>query len=231
MPGVEKVQGQVVNNNGTNNDVLVPVVKSPAVVQKQSALKKFWKGLFVEDLKTVRGNVTENIVKPGIKNLIANLVTGAVYMWLFGKNGNPGATGGFFRPLWMGNSNIVNYQNMYKVQNGVITPPQTVSINNNVPGQTVTQINTFRSTDVYDPSMFAYATWQDAENVFISLAQRIGNYGVATVRNLYDLSGATPMDNIIVNWGWYDLPTHSILPRGDGTWILKLPQPVYLNAK
>lgn len=231
MPGVEKVQGQVVNNNGTNNDTLNPVVKTAVVVQKQSALKKFWKGLFAEDLKSVRNNVTENIIKPGIKNLIANLVTGAVYMWLFGKNGSPGTTNGFFRPLWMGNSNIVNYQNMYKVNNGVITSPQTLSVNNNVPGQTMSQVNTFRSADIYDPSMFAYASWQDAENVFISLAQRIGNYGVATVRNLYDLSGVTPMDTITVNWGWYDLPTHSILPRGDGTWILKLPQPVYLNGK
>ena len=51
MPGVEKVQGQVVNNNGTTNDTLIPVVKTAVVVQKQSALKKFWKGLFAEDFK------------------------------------------------------------------------------------------------------------------------------------------------------------------------------------
>ena len=227
MPGVEKVQGQVVNNNGTTDEKLVPVVKTAAVVQKQSALKKFWKGFFAEDLKTVRGNVWESVIKPSIKNGIANTLTSAIYMWLFGKNGNPNASNSFFRPLWMGNNNIVNYANMYKVPNN---STQTVSINNNNQ-QSVTTTNTFRSTDIYDPSMFAYASWQDAENVYISLAQRISNDGVATVRNLYDLSGAMAVDTITVNWGWYDLPNHSILPRGDGTWILKLPQPVYLNTK
>ena len=224
----EKVSGPVVGvSKAAANEQLTPVVKTAAVVQKQSSLKRLWKGFFAEDLKTVGGSIRDNVIIPSIKNGIANALTGAIWMWLFGKNSNVNQYNNY-RPLWNG-GNIVNYQNMYRVQNGVISQPGTTTINNAHAPQTVTPVNTFRSTDVYDPSMFVYATWQDAENVFISLCQRISNYGVATVRNLYDLSGATAVDTITVNWGWYDLPNHQIVPTGNGTWILKLPQPTYLN--
>ena len=83
---VEKVQGDVIGvgkNSNPEKDPVMPVVNS-ATVKKQSGLKKLWKGFFAEDLKTVRGNVMETVIKPSIKSGIANAVTSAVYMWLFG---------------------------------------------------------------------------------------------------------------------------------------------------
>lgn len=205
---------------------LAPVVKTAAVVKKQSGLRKFWGNFFAEDFKTVRSSVTENVIKPTVKNGIASILTSAIYMWLFGKNGAPGYGNGLFnRPLFNNSGGIINYNNMYKVQNGQIVPPGTVTQVGT--GQTV---STFRSTDVYNPYMFAYASWQDAENVYVSLCQRIATYGVATVRNLYDLSGAVGADIITVDWGWYDLPNHQNIPNGDGTWCLKLPSPVSLKG-
>lgn len=222
---VEKVSGPVVIP-----EQVPSVVKTAAVVKKQSGLKRLWKGFFAEDIKTVGGNITENVVKPTIKNGIFNILTSALSMWLFGKNSNYMTTGGLFRPLFNNNNNsLINYNNMYKVQNGVITQPNSNLLAN--PNQGINVVNSFRSTDVYDPNMFVYASWQDSENVFISLCQRISQYGVATVRNLYDFSGASAPDLITMNWGWYDLPNHQTLARGDGTWILKLPQPVYLSNK
>lgn len=206
---------------------LAPVVKTAAVVKKKSGLSKFWGNFFAEDFKTVRSSVTESVVKPTVKNGIASILTSAIYMWLFGKNGTPNAqTGLFNRPLF-GNG-IVNYNNMYRVQNGVVVP------NNQVPG-TVSQVggnivNTFRSTDVYNPGMFAYASWQDAENVYIELCRKIASYGLASVRNLYDLSGVIDAPIVTIDWGWYDLPNHQTTPNGDGTWCLKLPNPVSLKG-
>ena len=203
---------------------LQPVVKTAAVVKKQSGIKKFWKGFFAEDFKSVKSNITDSVVKPTIKNGIYGILTSALSMWLFGKTGAQNQNG-LFRPTFFGG---INYSNMYKVQNGSVIP------GGQIPG-TVTPVGgsanaAFRSTDVYNPYMFAYASWQDAENVYISLCQRIATYGVATVRNLYDMSGVSGADVITVDWGWYDLPNHQNLPNGDGTWCLKLPNPVSLKG-
>lgn len=229
---VEKVQGEVVavGNKNVSTETLNSVVQSSATVKKTSGLKKLWRGFFAEDLKTVRGNVMETVVKPSIKAGIANAITSAVYMWLFGKNGYNAPSGGIWRPL-LGNiasqNNSTAYSNIYRIQNGQVVSPNLtgpkVSIGDNGFGK-------YTSADVYDPEYIRYASYADAMAVFESLRERIGKYGVATVKNLMDLSGMTGYEMVLQNWGWYDLPWNKVLPAGDGTWILKLPQPTPLNS-
>lgn len=229
---MEKVSGEVVGTPAAVNLTIPSVVKSAAVVdpKKQSALKKLWKGFFAEDLKTVRGNITENVIKPGIKSVIANMITGAVNMWLFGKNGTPSVGNGLFRPLWYGN-NTINYASPYKISPNGVTAPTNV-IQPNQSKMTVTNdanIGRYTSTDVYNPEFLRYASWQDAENVYTEMLSRVAQYGVATVKNLMDASGVTGYEVVLQNWGWYDIPNHRVIPVGDGTWILKLPQPCALS--
>ena len=224
---VEKVTGEVVQvgNKNVQAETLNSVVNSSVTIKKKSGLKKLWGGFFAEDLKTVRGNVLETVVKPSIKAGIANAITSAVYMWLFGKNGYNPPAGGIFRPLL--SNTATAYNNVYRIQNNqVVSPTVTgpkVSVGDNNFGH-------YTSTDVYDPNYLRYASYADAMAVFESLKERIGKYQVATVKNLMDLSGATGYEMVLQNWGWYDLPWSRIVPVGDGTWILKLPQPTPLNA-
>lgn len=222
---VERVKGEVVGVSAKANEPLKPVVSTVVKTKKSSALKSLWKGFFAEDLKTVAKDTFKNVITQSIKTGIANAVTSAVYMWLFGKNGYSTGPGGVYRPLF--SNTTTNYANAYRVQNSPNSVAPTgpkVSVDN--PG-----LGSYRSTDVYDPEYIRYGSWQDAENVYSGLCNRIANYSVATVRNLYDLSNVSNPEVILQNWGWYDIPWHRVVPLADGTWILKMPQPCYLNGK
>ena len=222
---VEKV---VETSKNATAETVDSVVTSSVTVKKASGLKRLWKGFFAEDFKTVRGNVTENVIKPSIKAGIANAITSAVYMWLFGKTGYNGV-GNIWKPL-LGGGNVVGtgYSNIYKVPSGQMATSPMLSGPKVSVGDT--NFGRYTSTDVYDPEYIRYGSYADAMAVFESLRERIGKYGVATVKNLMDLSGMTGYEMVLQNWGWYDLGWNKVLPMGDGTWILKLPQPTPLNG-
>lgn len=226
---VEKVQGEVVGVAGKNvkDETLAPVITTAATVKKQSGLKRLWKGFFAEDFKTVRTNVMDSVIKPSIKSGIANAITSAVYMWLFGKNGYSTAPGGIFRPF-ISNGVTNNPYNVYRVQNGQV-------VNNSIPGAPKVSVGEqnfgrYTSAEVYDPEYIRYASFEDANNVLTGLCDRIARYNVATVKNLFDLSGMQGYEMVLQNWGWYNFDYHRILPVGDGTWILRLPPPTALNG-
>jgi len=221
---VEKVQGEVVSigNKNVKDETLAPVISNAATVKKTSGLKKLWRGFFAEDFKTVRGSVMETVIKPSIKSGIANAITSAVYMWLFGKNGYSNAPGGIFRPLLSGGA--VSYNGITRIQNGQVVTSPKVSIGNDA------NFGRYTAAEVYDPEYIRYASYQDAVNVLEGLRERIGKYQVATVKNLFDLSGQIGYEMVLQNWGWYGIEWYRIVPVGDGTWILRLPQPTALNG-
>jgi hypothetical protein len=224
----EKVQGEVIGiGKTTQAETLQSVVKTSVQVKEKSGIRKLFRGFFVEDLKTVRKNIWNDVIVPSVKTGIANAITGGVYMWLFGKNGYSNAPGGIFRPLWSGGASSA-YSNIVKVQNGQLVNSG-AGVGAKVSVASDPNYVRYTSADVYDPDYIRYASWQDAENVFASLCERIGLYHVATVKNLYDLSGMTGYEMVLQNWGWYDLPYHRVIPVGDGTFVLKLPQPTPLG--
>ena len=222
---VEKVTGEVVSVGGKKikEETLNSVVATATTVKKTSGLRKLWRGFFVEDFKTVRSNVMESVIKPSIKSGIANAITSAVYMWLFGKNGYSNAPGGVFRPLLSGGGTA--YNQITRIQNGqVIATGPKVSVGNDI------SIGRYTAAEVYDSEYIRYASYADALNVLEGLRERIGKYQVATVKNLFDLSGQSAYDVVLQNWGWYGIDWFRIVAVGDGTWILRLPQPTALNS-
>lgn len=224
---VERVNGEVVGVGNKVNENLPSVVTSSVVTtnKKESGLGKLWKGFFAEDLKTVKTNVVESVIKPSIKSGIANAITSAVYMWLFGKNGYTNGPAGIFRPL--NNTPMgYNYANQYRIQNGQVVQPGAPKVSVSGPATGV-----YTSANVYNPEYIRYGSFADAENVYLGMMERIGKYGVATVKNLMDLSGMSSCEMILQNWGWYSIEWRRVLPSGDGmTWILKLPEPCPLNS-
>lgn len=222
---IEKVTGEVVQvgNNNVQTETLNSVVASSVEVKKATGLRKLWRGFFAEDLKTVRGNVMENVVKPSIKAGIANAITSAVYMWLFGKNGYNGTINNPFGSILR--SNNIAYNAMYRNPAAPTLAPGSSKV-------TVGDANfgRYTSTDVYDPEYIRYGSFADAQAVLDGLRERIGKYNVATVKNLMDLSGMQGYEMVLQNWGWYDLGWGKVIPMNDGTWILKLPQPTPLNG-
>lgn len=225
----EKVTGEVVGvgNKNISQETVPSVVSSSVTVKKASGLKRLWRGFFAEDIKTVKGSIWKDIVIPSIKAGIANASTSAIYMLLFGKNGyNP--NGGIFRPL-LGQNNTI-YSNLYRTPGAQVGTSPMLGQQSKVTVGGDANFGRYTSTDVYDPEYIRYGSYADAMAVFESLRERIGKYGVATVKNLMDLSGMTGYEMVLQNWGWYDLGWNKILPVGDGTWILKLPQPTALNG-
>ena len=220
---IEKVQGEVIGVGKSvppQNEQITPVVSTAATVKEATGLKALWKGFFAEDLKTVRKNVMKTVIEPSIKSGILNAVTCAVSMWLFGKNGYTNAPGGMYRPFIANNSTA--YNSIVRLQNG-----QIISNANSGPKVSVgdSNVGKFTSAEVYNPEYIHYASYEDAMNVYNGICERIGKYTVATVRDLYKLSSLETYDMVLQNWGWYGVEWYRILPAGDGTWFLKLPQP------
>ena len=224
---VEKVQGEVVSVAVKNvkDESLDPVIKANATVVEDSALKKLWKGFFAESFSNVRKNIWKDVVVPSIKTGIANAFTTGIYMWLFGKNGYTGLPGGgTFKPYMglLNSNNTIAYNSMYGSKVTTSSGPKVTVGDNN--------FGRYTSADVYNPEYIRYASFQDAMAVYEGLLERLNKYGVATVKNLYDLSGMSGYEMVLQNWGWYDFPTYKVLPIGDGTWYLKLPQPTALGG-
>ena len=224
---VEKVQGEVVGvgNKNVREETLTPVIANTATVKKTTGLKRLWKGFFAEDWKTVRGNVMDTVIKPSIKSGILNAITSAATMLLFGKNGYSPRAGSWFTPNFIGGT---QYSNIIRTTNNQLINNGTSKVS--VVGNNVANFGHYTAAEVYDPEYIRYASYQDAMNVYESLCDRISRYTVATVKNLYDLSGQNGYDMVFQNWGWYGFDFYRILPVGDGTWILKLPQPTPLNS-
>ena len=232
----ERVQGEVVSvgNKNIKDETLAPVISNAATVKKTTGLKKLWRGFFAEDIKTVKHDVLKTVIEPSIKSGILNAITSAATLLLFGKNGYN--NGSIFRPNLL--SGGVAYNNITRLQNGHVVANGTskISLVNN------SNLGHYTAAEVYDPEYIRYASYQDAVNVYETLCERISKYTVATVKlnmddkintegkNLYDVSGQSGYDVVLQNWGWYGIEWYRILPVGDGTWILKLPQPTPLNG-
>lgn len=223
---MEKVQGEVVSVAKKPVPDASSVVSQVPEVKKRNGVSKLFRGFFVEDFKTVRGNVVQNILLPSLKNGLFNIITGTVSMWLWGKNGGgPAGSTSPYRP-WLNPYGYTGYNGYYKSPSAAVTSPAGRGVTQ---GDTLGNVGVYRSTDVYDPYMIQYYTWDDAEKVYVELCKKISMYGLATVKDLFTASKLTNPEVVSVDWGWYDIPTHTIIATGD-FWILKLPQPQYVKG-
>lgn len=180
------------------------VIKGSVVKRKKSFGQKIKESLFQnrEDGDTVSNFALGEVIIPTIKDMLWTVVSGSLEMILFGevRNSRPRRSG------IGGNSNYTPYNSFY---NG---NPAGVS------GQNKKRPNVNRG-NFDDPIL---ETREDAYSVVGYLADRIQDYGFASVADLMD---AMDQESSFVdlNWGWTNVSEAQVHRVREG-WAISLPK-------
>ena len=186
--------------NKEERKALDKVVQAP--VQQKKSLKSKIKETFVQDDKESIGEyLLLDILVPAVKDCVSDLVCNAINMLLYGDTRGHG-----------GNSKKTDY-----------TKPSKISYN----GGGGSRVEYNRSRGGYDFSEIVMRSRTDAANVLGALRERIEEYDVATVADLYDFLDISSVftDN---NYGWYNLD-NAFVKQVRGGYILELPRPKHID--
>lgn len=162
------------------------VVSGETKTRKKSEVKKI-AGIFVpEDTDSVKSYILTDVVIPGIKNAIADVVS----IILFGEAGRIGGKSN-------GKSKIA-YQKYYDRDD------------RREYGRPRTSSGGFEYDDIL------FETRGDADLVLDQLESCINDYGLASVADLYDLAGITCRSYTASKYGWTDIRTAKVVRIREG---------------
>lgn len=187
--------------------VVGPVISGTAVERKEPLRKKFLQAYAGDSAQSVGQYLVMDVIVPGTKNIIADLVTQGIHRLLYG---------GVRPPQGGVRSNVGgSYRGYFNGGNG-----------NNQPQQQSTPV----VRQAQQPQGFGEIILQtrpDAELVIDSLRELIDQYGNAKVANLYSLVGMTG-NFTNQSYGWTNLSRAGVIPIREG-YLLDLPQPEVLK--
>lgn len=184
-----------------------PVISGTAVERKEPLRKKFLQAYAGDSAQSVGQYLLLDVIVPGTKNIIADMVTQGINRLLYGgtrpvqQGGGRAGVTGYARYFNGGGNNQSQQQSQQPVARQV-QPQQSF-------GEIVLQ------------------TRADAELVIDSLRELIEVYGNAKVANLYSLVGMTG-NFTNQSYGWTNLSRAGIIPIREG-YLLDLPQPEVLK--
>lgn len=182
--------------------------------------KGFFRGLIKNDFKTVKASVMQNVVDPGIRTLIANIIYGITNASLFNGPGGPGNYYNYYngsKPIL--SNGYTNYNSFWNNGNNALKPQ-----GSSQPGAQMVSLTDYKSIEF--PSVDV------AREKFEALCRRIGETGKASVRYYYDECGLSSNDVTLDNWGWYDMNCgFQVVPLVNGRFHLNLPEPRNFNVK
>lgn len=186
MPEYPNNSHSAKENAGKPEKKMEKVVTGAAKTRKKSEVRKF-AGVFApEDAASVKNYILTDVVVPGIKNAIADVVS----IVLFGEAGRIGGR--------KGNGSKVSYQRYYddrRDDRRDYGRPR-------------------NSGFEYDDIVFE--TRGDADLVLDQLESAIANYGIASVADLYDLAGITCRSYTANKYGWTDIRNAKVVRIRDG---------------
>lgn len=192
----------------SNTENLAGDKKLPKVVtgvvkkQKRGFGKKIAETFLEDDTKSVGSYIFHDVLVPSAKDLIADMVKGAIEMLLFGEK--RGRSSNVRRD---GGKSYTSYGSYYKSSERDKERSRDIS-------------RTSRSRHDFDDIVLE--TRGEAEEVLSHLVDMTIDYGMATVADLYDLVGIT--SNFTDNkYGWTDLRTASV-SRVRGGYLVNLPR-------
>lgn len=174
------------NSPASTERKLDKVVSGGTKTRKKSEVKKF-AGIFVpEDTDSVKSYILTDVVVPGIKNAIADVVS----IILFGEAGRIGGRGN-------GKSKIA-YQKYYdRDDRREYGRPRTAG-------------------GGFDYDDILFETRGDADLVLDRLEACINDYGIASVSDFYDLAGVTCRSYTANKYGWTDIRTAKVVRVREG---------------
>ena len=173
---------------------------------KEKTLADKAAGAFLsEDTKTVKNYILWDVLIPGLKNAIADVIIGGIEMALFGNTRGRRSQG-------RSSGTHVSYSSYY---------------DSDRPVSSRSRMDRRDSSANYDFSDIVLDTRGDAEEVISSMEEIVRKYDCASVADLCSLTGITPRhtDN---KWGWTDARDFSYRRAGRG-YILDFAKPIYLD--
>lgn len=180
------------------------VISGKAKKTKRNAVEKFTDAFVEEDIKTVKSYVLTSVILPGIKDVVADTLTNAINMILFGDTRSPRKSG----------RGHTNYSGFYR-------------------GERMSTIEKERNNARKNRNRYAYEevcceNHGDAVDILDSMFEIIDQYGVISVMDLYDLAG---MDSEFTdqNYGWSDISSATIVRRSANEHVIKMPKPMPIN--
>ena len=186
-------------NPGQAERKLEKVVNGGTKTRKKSEVKKFANIFVPEDTENVKSYILMDVIVPGIKNAIADVVS----IMLFGEAGHLGRSG-------RGDRSKISYQKYYRDDR-----------------DDRRDYSRPRSAAGFDYDDILFETRGDADLVLDQLESAIANYGIASVADLYDLAGrgVKYTNNMQI---WTNLNDAFVVRINNG-YSLRLPKPVTDN--
>ena len=175
------------------------VVTGTAKTRKKSEAKKLANTFLPDDVTSVKSYILMDVIVPGIKNAIADVVS----IMLFGEAGRIGGK--------KGNGSKVSYQRYYddrRDDRRDYARP--------------------RAAGGYDFDDIVFESRGDADLVLDQLEAAINQFGLASVADLYDLAGITSPRYTDNKYGWTDIRSARVVRIRDG-YILQLPKAVQIT--
>lgn len=178
---------------------LEKVVSGGTKTRKKSEVKKLANVFVPEDAENVKSYIIMDVIVPGIKNAIADVVS----IMLFGEAGRIGGR--------REKGSRVSYQKYYDDRR-----------------DDRRDYGRPRAASGFEYDDIIFETRGDADLVLDQLESAIANYGLASVADLYDLAGITCRSYTANKYGWTDIRTAKVIRIRDG-YILQLPRTVQIN--
>lgn len=177
------------------------VVTGEVIRRKRSPFARLTQNFVTEDSGSVIEYLLVEVLVPAAKSLVYDIFTQGLERKLYGEA----------RPKSPNQRGYTNYA--AKTHSSA-----TVRYS---PGGTVTPLNRMQRVN-HDFSEIILEKRSDAEDVLDRLRDLIGDYGMATVSDFYDLVGLTG-EFTDDKWGWRDLRNARIHPTRDG-YTLRFPK-------
>ena len=184
------------------------VVAGNASKQKKSTSQKIKEAL-IGDAEEVRSYLVWDVLVPAVKDTIVDLIK-AFAEGMFHSAGTRNRN----HIQRNGGTSYVSYSSYSN------KPPQRTYSNGPMRGS-------YNARYAYDFQGIVYDTREDAENVLNALAERTMLYGMASVADLYELSGIAS-SYTDTDYGWAEVSRASVQRTRDG-YIIELPKPERLD--
>lgn len=181
------------------------VTKGEVKLEKRLA-SKIEEDLELEDNREVGNYLWKDIIIPWCKDLITELVSGAVEKKMYGTTSSRGRRRG-------GRNESTSYSSYYKSDR---------STNHRSDHSDNSEVRDYKDLLFYERS--------DAEELLTALCDLIDAYGEASIGDLYDAAGITQDGNFAKNngYGWKNLSSATVRRVKEG-YILDMPRPKYLD--
>ena len=184
---------------GKAEKTLEKVVTGAAKTRKKSEARKFVNIFVPEDGENVKSYIMMDVIIPGIKNAIADVIS----IVLFGDSGRIGGS----RSKRDGRSRLTYWDDRRDDRREYGRP---------------------RAAAGFEYDDIIFETRGDAELVLDQLESAIANYGIASVADLYDLAGITCRNYTANRYGWTDIQSAKVIRTREG-YTLQLPRTVQIN--